>query len=84
MPLIKIVRCNWQQSLKEFQLRSNWAWVEKSQREVIFLKKMMQAKTYYKSNKNGSLVKVSKITVDLDMKQYVIASSVGKYNYQGA
>ena len=82
MPLIKIVRCNWQQSLKEFQLRSNWAWVEKSLRKIISLKKMMQAKTYYKINENASLVKVSKITAALDMNQYVIAGSVGQYNYQ--
>ena len=80
MPLIKIVRCNWQQSLKEFQLRSNWAWVEKSLRKIISLKKMMQEKTYYKLNENASLVKVSKITAALDMNQYVIASNIGKYN----
>ncbi|KZR72757.1 hypothetical protein PMIT1318_00719 [Prochlorococcus marinus str. MIT 1318] len=66
----------------ECQLRSNCVWPEKSLREVIFLKKMMQAKTYYKINENASLVKVSKITAALDMNQYVIASSIGKYNLQ--
>ena len=83
MTFIKLKRSDWQHSLKEFQLRSNWAWPEKSPREVIFLKKKMQAKTYYKINENASLFKVSKITAALDMNQYVIASSVGKYNHQG-
>ena len=83
MTFIKLKRSDWRHSLKEFQLRSNWAWVETSLREVDSLKKMMQAKTYYKINENASLVKVSKITAALDMNQYVIASSVGKYNYQG-
>ena len=83
MPFIKLHRSDWQLSFMECQLRSNCAWLEKSLREVIFLKKMMQAKTYYKINENASLVKVSKITAAVDMNQYVIASSVGKYNYQG-
>ena len=83
MTFIKIVRSNWHHSFMECQQRSNWAWPEKSPREVIFLKKLMQAKTYYRINENASLVKVSKITAALDMNQYVIASSVGKYNYQG-
>ena len=83
MTFIKQKHSDCQHSLKEFQLRNNWTWVEKLQREVISLKNMMQAKTYYKINENASLVKVSKITAALDMNQYVIASSVGKYNHQG-
>ncbi len=79
---IKLKRSNWQHSLKEFELRSNCAWLEKSLRGVIFLEKMMQAKTYYKINENSSLAKVSKITAALDMNQYVIDSSIGKYNLQ--
>ena len=83
MPLIKIVRSNWHHSFMECQQRSNCAWLEKSQREAISFKKIIQAKTYCKSNKNTCLAKVSKITAALDMNQYVIASSVGKYNHQG-
>ena len=82
MPFIKLNRSDWHHSCMECQLRSNCVWPEKSLREVIFLKKMMQAKTYYKINENASLVKVSKITAALDMNQYLIASSIGKYNLQ--
>ena len=67
----------------ECQQRINWVWLGKSQREVISFKKIIQAKTYYKSNKNTTLAKVSKITVVLDPNQYLIAGSAGKYNYQG-
>ena len=83
MPFIKLNRSDWHHSLAEFQQRSNWVWLAKSLREVISFKKIIQAKTYSKNNKNSTLIKVSKITAALDMNQYVIASSVRKYNYQG-
>ena len=83
MPLIKIVRSNWHHSFMECQQRINWVWLGKSQREVISFKKIIQAKTYCKSNKNTCLAKVSKITAVLDPNQHLIAGSIGKYNYQG-
>ncbi|KZR65749.1 hypothetical protein [Prochlorococcus sp. MIT 1303] len=82
MPFIKLNRSDWHHSLAEFQQRSNWVWLAKSLREVICFEKIMRAKTYSKINKNSTLIKVSKITAALDMNQYVIAGSVGQYNYQ--
>ncbi len=83
MTFIKLKQSDWQRSLKEFQQRSYWVWLGKSQRDVISVKNMMQAKTYYKISKKTSLVKVSKVTAAFDINQYVIAGSIGNYNHQG-
>lgn len=83
MTFIKLKRSDWHHSLKEFQQRSYWVWLGKSQRDVISVENMMQAKTYCKINKKTSLGKVNKVTAAFDINQYVIAGSIGKYNNQG-